>query len=154
MKKNSLAKSKSVIGWREWVSLPELGIPRLKAKIDTGARTSALHAFNVETYHHHGQLMVSFGIHPHQGRNDDAILCSAKVHDKRIVTNSGGQRERRYVIISRLRIGYFDWPIEFTLTNRDTMKFRMLLGRTGLGDKFLVEPDASYLFGKPGRHHP
>ncbi len=140
-----------VIGWREWVSLPALGIHAIKAKIDTGARTSALHAFEVEEYEDSGILMVRFGIHPMQKRTDVEVYCSAPVVDRRWVSDSGGHREQRWVIRTPIRLGALEWPIELTLTNRDSMLFRMLLGRTGMERHFLVRPDASYLFGKPPR---
>ncbi len=142
-------RARPTIGWREWVSLPGLGIPALKAKIDTGARTSALHAFEVEEYEEAGILMVRFGIHPMQKRTDVAIHCSAPVVDRRWVSDSGGHREQRWVIRTPIRLGGLEWPIELTLTNRDSMLFRMLLGRTGMERHFLVRPDASYLLGKP-----
>ena len=143
---------RSLIGWREWLALPDLGIPHLKAKVDTGARTSALHAFQVDTFRERGVLMVRFGIHPQQESTDIETYCTAEVSDERVVSDSGGHKEKRFVIVTRVKLGEYEWPIECTLTNRDTMKFRMLLGRTGLGDMFLVEPDASYLFGKPEKH--
>lgn len=147
--------NRPLIGWREWVCLPGLGISHLKAKIDTGARTSCLHAFELQQYHIDGQLMVSFGIHPMQGNLEEKIYCEAPVYDDRLVTDSGGHAENRLVIISDIIIGDQQWPIEMTLTNRDTMKFRMLLGRTGLKDHFLVVPDASYLTGnKPRKRKP
>lgn len=138
-----------IIGWREWVELPELGIPLIKVKVDTGARTSALHAFELETYQDQGVSMVRFGLHPVQQRTDIVRYCTAQVIDERMVTDSGGHREKRYVIQTQIRIGDFTWPIEVTLTNRDTMRFRMLLGRTGLNDHFYVNPVGSYLQGKP-----
>ncbi len=139
---------RQTIGWREWVGLPALGIHAVKAKIDTGARTSALHAFEVEEYEQSGVLMVRFGIHPIQRRTDVEILCSAPVVDRRWVSDSGGHREQRWVIRTPIRLGELEWPIELTLTNRDSMLFRMLLGRTGMERHFLVRPDASYLLGK------
>lgn len=138
-----------LIGWREWVSLPELGIKAIKAKVDTGARTSTLHAFEVEPYDESGVPMVRFGIHPIQKRTDVEVYCTAPVVDRRWVTDSGGHREQRWIILTQVSLGGITWPLELTLTNRDSMLFRMLLGRTGMGSHFMVKPDASYLLGKP-----
>lgn len=147
------SSNRALIGWREWVSLPGLGIPHLKAKVDTGAKTSCLHAFKIERFSSNGQLMAGFGIHPVQGDQTIDIFTEAPVVDERPVSDSGGHIEERLVIVTEIVIGDFRWPIELTLTNRDTMKFRMLLGRTGLQDRFLVMPDASYLVGEvPPRH--
>ncbi len=137
-----------LIGWREWLALPELGISAIKAKIDTGARTSALHAFYVERFAQHGVDMVRFGIHPLQKRSDYALQCEARLVDRCTVTDSGGHREKRYVIETALVARDMTLPIRLTLTNRDTMRFRMLLGRTALERRFLVDPAKSYLLGK------
>jgi len=138
-----------VLGWREWAVLPELAISRIKCKVDTGARTSALHAFFVETFCEGGRERVRFGIHPYQGRRDIERLCNAEVIDHRMVTDSGGHREKRVFIRTTVVIGKLSWPVELSLTDRDTMRFRMLLGRTSVQGRFLVDPARSYVAGKP-----
>lgn len=145
LKNQSGKKTQQIIGWREWVTLPELGIPRLKAKIDTGARTSAIHAFKLEPYRKAGKRKIKFLIHPVQHDNKTIIECDSVVSDIRWVTDSGGHREKRYVIVTTLLLANFSHDIEVTLTNRDTMRFRMLIGRSGLKPYFIVNPARSFL---------
>jgi hypothetical protein len=140
-----------LLGWREWISLPELGLSLIKAKIDTGARTSTLHAFYVDSFRRRGERYVRFGVHPLQKRTDVVIHGEALVVDQRRVTDSGGHREDRFVIRTRLVLSGHDWPIEVTLTNRETMLFRMLLGRTALARHAQVDPARSYLTGRVAR---
>lgn len=136
------------VGWREWLCLPELGIQRIKAKVDTGARTSALHAFKIDHYNENGLAKVRFNIHPLQNNNDVAVTCIADVIDVRWVTDSGGHKEQRFVVQTLLTVGKDSWPIEVTLTNREDMRFRMLLGRTAMRKRIIVNPGVSFLLGK------
>lgn len=139
------------LGWREWVGLPDIGIKQIKAKVDTGARTSALHAFELRPYTENGRDRVEFRIHPIQKDLDTVITCNADIIDTRTVTDSGGHKEDRFVIGTTLRIGKHAWPIEMTLTSRDDMLFRMLLGRTAIKNRAQVNPARSYLVGKKKR---
>jgi hypothetical protein len=135
------------IGWREWVSLPGLHVGAIKAKIDTGARTSALHAYQIEPFHRGGALWLRFELHPIQRSQTAKVTCEARAIDERTVRNSGGGVERRYIIKTLLNLGERSWPIELALANRDQMGFRMLLGRTALEGRALIEPGRSYLLG-------
>ena len=136
-----------VLGWREWISLPDLGIDELKAKIDTGARTSALHATNLRSFRKKGKPWARFDVQPMQGKSSVVVRCEAPVRDHREIRNSSGLVDMRVVIETTLLIGERDWPIEVTLTNRRDMRFRMLLGRTALSGNALVDPRRSFLAG-------
>jgi hypothetical protein len=137
--------SKDTLGWREWVSLPDLNIPDIKAKVDTGARTSALHAFYVEPFERDGVGWVRFKMHPLQRNEEEVVECEAPVKDQRMVRDSGGHAEMRYVIETTILIGSNPLQAELTLTDRESMKFRMLLGRTALRSNYLVDSGRSYL---------
>ncbi|ATX81383.1 hypothetical protein Ga0123462_0509 [Mariprofundus ferrinatatus] len=140
---------KITLGWREWGSLPELGIDAIKMKVDTGARTSALHTFELERFEKRGVAYVRFSIHPFQHDASVVKKCTAPLLDERNVTDSGGHRELRPVISTTLQLGDCKKTVEITLTNRENMKFRMLLGRTAMHGTFTVDPQESYLLGKP-----
>ena len=137
-----------VFGWREWVQLPSLGLPAVKAKVDTGARTSAIHAFKLRPFFDGGVQHIEFLLHPRQRDIETVATCTAKVVDKRSVTDSGGHSEERWIIETLLSVGPRAWDIEISLTARDNMRFRMLIGRTALKNHALVDSSASYLVGK------
>ena len=137
-------KTREVIGWREWVGLPELGVGPIKAKIDTGARTSALHAFQLETFDRAGQDWARFEIHPHQRSAADAVVVEAPIIEERRVRSSNGEVQHRPVIRTDIEIHGRRWPIDITLTNRDEMGFRMLIGRAAIRRQFVVDPGRSF----------
>ena len=148
-RKPKAANAPDILGWREWVALPDLGIPAIKAKIDTGARTSALHAFRIEPFTRDNTDHVRFWLHPLRKQQDVELICEAPVVQKRLVKDSGGHSEERYVIESAVRIGDRQWTIELTLTSREDMMFRMLLGRSAITrGKLKIDPAASYLAGR------
>lgn len=148
-KLNSSSQPKlAVIGWREEVALPELGIAEIKAKIDTGARSSALHAFNIETFEREGKTMVRFQVHPYQRDSHRTVTAEAELLDRREVRNSGGVQQMRPVIHTPVKLGNQEWMIELTLTNRDVMGFRMLLGRQAIRKRFLVDSSRSFVYSK------
>ncbi len=139
------------IGWREYVSLPDLKIPAIKVKVDTGARSSSLHAFEMELYRKDGLDYVRFKIHPVQ-RNDQLVVeVETPVFDVRCVRSSSGESSARPVIVTVVELLGVAWPIELTLANRDQMGFRMLLGREAIRGRMLVDPSNSYFGGKPKR---
>jgi len=138
---------KTIIGWREWIALPDLAIPYIKAKVDTGAKTSALHAFYVESFERDGKPWVRFGVHPLQASLGQVIECEAPVKDVRRVTDSGGHAEMRPVIETTMVVQGEMRLIELTLTDRETMMFRMLLGRSALKRRFVVDSGKSFLLG-------
>lgn len=140
-----------VIGWREWVGMPDLGVDAIKAKIDTGARSSALHAFNVKRFLRGNKRMVRFEIHPLQRGKQDVVLAEAELVDEKRIRSSNGQEELRPVVCLTIRILDREWDIEVTLTNRDEMGFRMLLGRQALRGRFLIDPGKSFQAGRPVR---
>lgn len=148
VKKTTKKKQRPRIGWREWAALPDLNVERINAKIDTGAKTSAIHAFRIREIELEGEPHVEFFLHPVQRRKRPEIYCCAPIADKRVVRSSNGQEEERIVIETRLRLGPRFWKVDLTLTNRDAMGFRMLIGRDALRRKFLIDPGASYLLGE------
>ena len=144
-----MLQNKIILGSEEWCSFPELGIPTIKARVDSGAKTSALHAINIAPFKKEAQNWVKFDINPIQNNVKTVIHCEAPLVDKRIVKSSSGFREERYVIQTNLEIGNSNWIIEMTLTNRDSMGFRMLLGREAMSGRVLVDPEQQYLLGQP-----
>ncbi len=131
---------KLILGWEEWVALPGLGLPAVMAKIDTGARTSSLHAFSIEPYGREAKRRVRFGIHPIPERPEIVLYCSAELIDQRQITSSNGETELRYVISTSIAVGGRQWPIEISLTNRESMQYRMLIGRSALTENITVDP--------------
>ncbi len=144
-----MLQNKIILGCEEWCSFPELGIPTIKARVDSGAKTSALHAVNIAPFIKDERNWVRFDINPIQNNVKTIIHCEAPLVDKRVVKSSSGYREHRYVIQTSLDIGNSKWLIEMTLTNRDSMGFRMLLGREAMSGRVLVDPEQKYLLGQP-----
>lgn len=140
-----------ILGWREWVALPDLGIAKIKAKVDSGARTSCLHTFEYEKFDRDQQSWIRFAVHPVQDDQETVIRCEARMVDERMVSDSGGHRELRPVIRTLVDLGLIQFEAEFTLTNRDSMRFRMLIGRSAMDNGILVNPADSYLLQKESR---
>ncbi len=140
------------VGWREWLSLPDLGVPAIKAKVDTGARTSCIHAFDIETFEEDGKDFVSFMVAPLREHSHFMLQCRAPLVDERYITDSGGHRTLRPIIQTLLVVQGAAWPIKISLADRRKMKFPMLLGRTAMRRKIVVDPAASYLNGRALPH--
>jgi len=136
------------IGWREWAALPDLDIDRIKTKIDTGAKTSALHAYKIKTIERDGKQYAEFVLHPMQRKKTPAVKCVAPIVDKRVIRSSNGVAEERLVISTVLKMGDLSWPAEISLTNRDEMGFRLLIGRDAIRKGVVVFPGKSFLLGK------
>src|SRR6056297_56733 len=132
------------LGWEEWLGLPDLGLPTLRAKVDTGARTSALHAFDIETFGSARAPKVRFAVHPVPGNEELSIPCSAPIVDRREVTSSNGETEMRFVIETELEVGNTSVPVEITLTDRTMMAYRMLLGRQAIQSDWIISPTESF----------
>lgn len=128
-----------LVGWKERCALPQLNIPKIIAKVDTGAHTSCLHALQIEPFLHHGQVFVRFKTHPLQFDESHSLFCEAPTTDYRLVRSSNGQHERRYVIETEIKLGLKNYPIEMTLTDRSELNFRMLLGREFLSRYCLID---------------
>jgi hypothetical protein len=146
-----MAVPSMIIGWREYVSLPDLGVEQISAKIDSGARTSCLHAMNIEEFYKGDDLYVRFATQPKRKDTKFEVTCEAQVKEKRIVKSSNGTESKRYVIVTNVQMGNYKWPVEMTLTGRKKMTYKMLFGRTSMGVDFLINPTHSYLQGEP-RH--
>ena len=148
MNKLNELNSKLIIGSEEWCSFPELGVPTIKARVDSGAKTSSIHAFNINPFRRDGEAWVSFEIHPIQNNRRAVIRCERPVIDKRVVNSSSGISETRFVVSSPLKLGEHVWNIELTLANRDSMGFRMLLGREAMMDRLIVDPSLTCTLGE------
>ncbi|MCA0180812.1 MAG: RimK/LysX family protein [Actinobacteria bacterium] len=141
----------TVAGWREWVSLPKAKVRWIKAKLDTGAKSSAIHAFDIEPFERGGAEWVRFAIHPWQRRDDEAIVVTSPILDRRIVRSSSGHEEERIAVPMVVRLVGRRMTVEMTLSKRDEMGFRMLLGREALSQGFLIDPAQSYAGPRPRR---
>jgi ribosomal protein S6--L-glutamate ligase len=136
------------VGWQEWCALSKFGIGAIKAKMDTGAKTSAIHAFDIKPFKHHGTLHVSFALCPLQANQHVVRVCSAEVVDQRWIMSSNGHKENRYVIQTPISLADKTWNIELTLSDRDPLKFRLLLGRTALAERLVIDPSKKLCLGK------
>jgi ribosomal protein S6--L-glutamate ligase len=144
--------SKKVVGRAEWCGLLDLGVPMIKARVDSGAKTSSIHAFNIQRFKRDGESWVSFELHPLQGRRYPSLRCERPVIDKRVIKSSSGESESRYVVMTDLELGGEVWPIEVTLANRDSMGYRMLLGREAMMGRLMVDPGLTCTLGDHDMH--
>lgn len=151
--RSKLQQIKTKVGWREWIALPDLGITAVKAKVDTGARSSALHTRYIEPYEEDGIAMVHFALCPHAGWPDHNVECHAEIFDQREVKDSSGNPEMRFFIRTPVMVGDHVWKVELSLTDRSSMRFRMLLGREAVRRRAVVDPGRSYLTRKPPKRH-
>lgn len=147
----SIKRQLTVIGWREWIGLPDLGIEAIKVKVDTGARSSSLHAYDLQEFERHGRKMVRFAIHPVQRSDTKVVETEAPLLEYRSVRSSTGRARTRPVIVTNITLLGQLWAVELTLANRDEMGFRMLLGRQAIRRRFLVDTSRSFYGGKPTR---
>ncbi len=148
MKSKKSKPEKITLGWREWLDMPELGASDVIAKIDTGAKTCALHTYYIDEFERNGEDWIRFGLHPNRHTDTIAVNCEARVKEKRDVTDSGGHTENRYVIETSLQLGDATFKAEVTLTNRDNMRYRFLLGRNAMRRRFVVDPARSFRLGR------
>ncbi len=146
---NPLPLPLDIVGWREWVSLSDWSVPHIKAKVDTGARTSALHTADIEEFDNNGEAWVRFIVHPYQRSELDEVLVETRVLESRDIRSSSGAVEKRVVVGCSVAVIGIPIDIELTLTRRDDMGFRMLLGRQALRRRFVVDPGSSFLGGRP-----
>ena len=143
-----MSKDKKVIGNQEWCAFPGLNIPAIKARVDSGAKTSSIHAFNIQAFVKDDLNWVSFEVHPLQRNDEILIRCECLFIDRRNVKSSSGTSEKRYVINTPISLGDQVWDIELTLTDRDAMGYRMLLGREAMNGRFIIDPSMQCLLGK------
>lgn len=139
---------KEIVGNQEWCAFPELGIPAIKARVDSGAKTSAIHAFNIRTYFKNDVEWVSFEVHPLQKNDEILVRCDCPIIDQREVKSSSGTSEKRYVISTPIGLGDNVWDIQLTLTDRDAMGYRMLLGREAMNGRLIIDPSMKCVVGK------
>lgn len=151
MTKQKARKPKLIAGWREWGQLPDLGLEKIKVKLDTGAKTSALHAFDLSTFTHMGAEWLRFDVHPFQDNDNITHTCTCPIVDYRWITSSTGHSQKRFIIQTTLKLGEYSSLIDISLANRDEMGFRMLIGRNALKGQILVDSSHSFLLSHQSR---